>query len=86
MSRLSQTCQVLCVTPLPQIAAMSDSHYSVHKERKAGRTFTNVENLDRQGRKEELARLTRRGHLSAAILEGAEELLREAERYKKSRA
>ena len=85
MSRLSQNCQVLCVTHLPQIAAMADSHYSVHKEEKEGRTYTNVEDLDRQGRKEELARLTGGAHLSAAILEGAEELLREADAYKKTR-
>ena len=58
MSRLSQRCQVLCVTHLAQIAAMADSHYAVRKEEKEGRTFTNVETLDRQGRKEELARLT----------------------------
>ena len=32
MSRLSQRCQVLCVTHLAQIAAMADSHYSVRKE------------------------------------------------------
>ena len=70
MSRLSQRCQVLCVTHLAQIAAMADSHYSVRKEEKEGRTFTNVETLDRQGRKEELARLTGGTHLSTAILEG----------------
>lgn len=57
MSRLSQRCQVLCVTHLAQIAAMADSHYAVRKEEKEGRTFTNVETLDRQGRKEELVRL-----------------------------
>ena len=85
MSRLSQRCQVLCVTHLAQIAAMADSHYSVRKEEKEGRTFTNVETLDRQGRKEELARLTGGTHLSTAILEGAEELLREAEAFKNGR-
>ena len=85
MSRLSQRCQVLCVTHLAQIAAMADSHYSVRKEEKEGRTFTNVETLDRQGRKEELARLTGGTHLSTAILEGAEELLREAEVFKNGR-
>ena len=37
MSRLSRTCQVLCVTHLAQIAAMADSHYSVHKEERGGR-------------------------------------------------
>jgi len=82
MSRLSQNCQVLCVTHLAQIAAMSDSHYSVQKEEKDGRTYTNVLTLDREGRKQELARLTGGAHTSAAILEGAEELLREAEEYK----
>ena len=41
-----------------------------------------MEDLDRQGRKEELARLTGGSHLSQTILEGAEELLQEAEGYK----
>lgn len=85
MSRLSQNCQVLCVTHLAQIAAMADSHYSVQKEEKSGRTYTNVETLDRDGRKQELARLTGGAHVSKAILEGAEELLREAEVYQASR-
>lgn len=85
MSRLSLTCQVLCVTHLAQIAAMSDYHYSVHKEEKNGRTYTCVENLDRPGRRAELARLTGGAHQSEAILKGAEELLKEADAYKKSR-
>ena len=66
MSRLSRTCQVLCVTHLAQIAAMADSHYSVHKEERGGRTYTQVEDLDRQGRKEELARLTQQAFLTPA--------------------
>lgn len=85
MSRLSLTCQVLCVTHLAQIAAMSDYHYSVHKEEKNGRTYTIVETLDRPGRRAELARLTGGAHQSEAILKGAEELLKEADAYKKSR-
>lgn len=85
MSRLSLTCQVLCVTHLAQIAAMSDYHYSVHKEEKNGRTYTSVETLDRPGRRAELARLTGGAHQSEAVLKGAEELLKEADAYKKSR-
>ena len=85
LSRLSLTCQVLCVTHLAQIAAMSDYHYSVHKEEKNGRTYTCVETLDRPGRRAELARLTGGAHQSEAILKGAEELLKEADAYKKSR-
>ena len=42
--------------------------------------------LDREGRKRELARLTGGVHVSKAILEGAEELLREAEAFKESRS
>ena len=83
MSRLSRSCQVLCVTHLAQIAAMADHHFSVSKAERDGRTFTGVEDLDREGRKAELARLTGGVHVSKAILEGAEELLREAEAFKK---
>ena len=82
MSRLAQTCQVLCVTHLPQIAAMADSHFSVQKEERDGRTYTSIRDLDRTGRVEELARLSGGAHRSAAIMEGAEELLRQAEGYR----
>ena len=84
MSRLSRRCQVLCVTHLAQIAAMSDHHFAVSKAEREGRTFTNVDDLDREGRKRELARLTGGVHVSDAILQGAEELLREAESFKAS--
>ena len=73
--------QVLCVTHLPQIAAMGDVHFSVEKGEAGGRTFTRVERLDRAQRREELARLSG-GQSSAVMLEGAEELLSTAEDYK----
>ncbi len=73
--------QVLCVTHLPQIAAMGDVHFSVEKGEADGRTFTQVERLDRDRRKEELARLSG-GQTTAVMLEGAEELLATAEDYK----
>lgn len=74
--------QVLCVTHLPQIAAMADVHFSVEKGESKGRTFTRVEALDRSRRMEELARLTGGANLSAAMLAGAGELLDGAEAYK----
>lgn len=85
MSALSAASQVLCVTHLAQIAAMADAHFSVQKEEREGRTFTDVSLLDREGRKQELARLTGGATLSAAILEGAEALLQEAEAYRAAR-
>ena len=79
--QVSQGRQVLCVTHLPQIAAMGDVHFSVEKGEAKGRTFTKVERLDRAQRREELARLSG-GQATAVMLEGAEELLATAEQYK----
>ena len=74
--------QVLCVTHLPQIAAMGDVHFSVEKGEQDGRTYTRVERLDRPRRREELARLSG-GDVTAVMLDGAEELLSGAEDFKK---
>ena len=79
--QVSRGRQVLCVTHLPQIAAMGDVHFSVEKGETKGRTFTKVERLDRAQRREELARLSG-GQATAVMLEGAEELLATAEQYK----
>ena len=56
MARISRTKQVLCVTHLPQLAAMADTHFSVEKGVTDGRTFTHVRRLDRAQRRQELAR------------------------------
>lgn len=83
MADVARNKQVLCVTHLPQIAAMADTHFSVEKGERNGRTFTAVERLDRERRKEELARLTGGEHLTPAMMEGAGELLDAAEAYKR---
>ena len=75
--------QVLCVTHLPQIAAMGDVHFSVEKGEADGRTFTAVETLDRRQRKQELARLTSGDHITEVALNGAEEMLCAAEAWKR---
>lgn len=77
--------QVLCVTHLPQIAAMADVHFSVEKGERKGRTFTHVERLSRERRKEELARLTGGTSITSTMLEGAGELLDSAQRYKRKK-
>jgi DNA repair protein RecN (Recombination protein N) len=77
--------QVLCVTHLPQIAAMGDVHFSVTKGETEGRTFTVVERMSREGRKRELARLTSGDHVTEVALSGAEEMLSAAEQWKQSR-
>lgn len=83
MAQVSRHKQVLCVTHLPQLAAMADTHFSVEKGERGGRTYTRVLCLDRQQRAQELARLTGGAHVTEALLRSAEELLDEAEAYRK---
>ena len=84
MARISRRKQVLCVTHLPQLAAMADTHFSVEKGEEKGRTFTHVVLLDRERRKAELARITGGSKVTGALLESAGELLDEAEAYRKT--
>ena len=82
MARISRRKQVLCVTHLPQLAAMADTHFSVEKGERNGRTYTEVRRLDREQRRQELARLTGGSHVSQTMLDGAEELLAQAEAFR----
>ncbi len=84
LAQVSRRKQVLCVTHLPQLAAMADTHFCVEKGEKKGRTFTHVLRLDREQRKLELARLTGGERVTPAMLAGAEELIASAEEYKGS--
>ena len=83
LAQVSRRKQVLCVTHLPQLAAMADVHFSVEKGERDGRTYTSVVRLDREQRKQELARLTGGAKVTKAMLAGAEELIDAAEEYRK---
>ena len=67
--------QVMCVTHLPQIAAMADSQYLVSKDEKEGRTYTQITLLDEEGRKKEIARLYGGDHITQTTLAAAAEQL-----------
>ncbi len=82
VARISRRKPVRCVTHLPQLAAMADTHFSVEKGERGGRTYTEVRRLDREQRRRELARLTGGSHVSQTMLDGAEELLVQAEKFR----
>lgn len=82
MADIAGSKQVLCVTHLPQIAAMAGTHYSVEKGERDGRTFTQVERLTPERRREELARLIGGTTVTALQLESAGQLLDEAKQYR----
>jgi DNA repair protein RecN (Recombination protein N) len=78
LKALSRGAQVLVITHLPQIAAFGDSHYTVRKQAKGGRTVTRVAGLDAEGRVEELARMLTGGGAETTAREHARRLMDEA--------
>ena len=67
--------QVLCVTHLPQLAALADTHMLIAKSERDGRTFTTVTPLDNQGRVNELARIIGGTNITEITRKSAEEML-----------
>ena len=67
--------QVLCVTHLPQLAALADTHLLIAKGERGGRTYTTVTPLDLEGRKRELARIIGGANITETTLKSAEEML-----------
>ena len=68
--------QVLCVTHLPQLAALANTHLLIAKSERDGRTYTSVTPLDIEGRKRELARIIGGTNITETTLKSAEEMLR----------
>lgn len=85
LSRLSEAHQVICITHLPQIAAMADSHFVIEKETDGSSTQTEIRKLSEEGTKEELARLLGADSLSEKALENAGELRKQAENIKQKK-
>ena len=67
--------QVLCVTHLPQLAALANTHLLIAKAERDGRTYTTVTPLDIEGRKRELARIIGGANITETTLKSAEEML-----------
>lgn len=69
--------QVLCVTHLPQIAALAHTHMLISKGERDGRTYTTVTPLDVEGRKMELARIIGGASITETTIKSAAEMLRQ---------
>ena len=82
MGRLALDHQILCITHLPQIASMQDSHYSIAKESVDGRTMTHITKLGEEESDREVARLLGADHITEAALENAREMKRMAHTQK----
>ena len=74
---VSRTKQVLCVTHLPQLAALADTHFRIAKREADGRTYTSVTPLDFEGRRQELARIIGGANITETTLQSAGEMLKQ---------
>ena len=79
---IARSHQIICITHLPQIAAMADSHFEIAKSASQGRTITTIRLLDRQASVEELARLLGGARITEAVLKNAGEMKELADRTK----
>lgn len=73
---ISRSHQVICITHLPQIAAMADCHYEIAKSVDGGKTKTRIHTLDEDAMCVELARLLGGVEITDAVLENAREMKR----------
>ena len=73
---VASTKQVLCVTHLPQLAALANTHLLIAKSERDGRTYTSVTPLDLEGRKKDLARIIGGTNITETTLKSAEEMLK----------
>lgn len=82
MYQVSVKHQVLCITHLPQIAALSDCHYFVSKKIEEGKTFTQIKTLNQEEKIQEIAQMTNGDEISEVMIENAREMVGSAD-YKK---
>ena len=75
MYEVSVNHQVLCITHLPQISALSDCHYFVSKDVENGKTYTKIRTLNKYEKIKEIAKMTSGDDVSDVTLENASEMV-----------
>lgn len=83
IAAISVNSQVLCISHLPQVAAMADHHYFIKKEVEHDRTFTSLLEIDTDARIEEVSRMISGAEITDLTLQHATELLKMANERKK---
>lgn len=82
LSYIAKNHQVICITHLPQIAAMADSHFEIFKDAKEGRTVTTITRLGETEMVRELARLLGGAEITETVLHSAAEMKKLADQTK----
>ena len=84
LARLALKHQLLCVTHLPQIASMADTHYFIDKYTEGGQTFTRLTLLDENASIEEVSRLSGAKDISTEAFKNAAQMKKWSDNYKLS--
>ncbi len=82
MHKVAKTKQILCITHLPQIAAMADNHYMIEKIAQKGRTKTAIRLLKKNEEIRDIARLTSGAQVTDVTINAAKEMKEFADKYK----
>lgn len=82
IAAISIQSQVLCISHLPQVAAMADHHYLIKKQVEDDRTFTTISEIEGQARVEEVSRMMSGAEITDLTLQHAEELIDSAKKRK----
>ncbi len=85
MAVIGRSRQVLCITHLPQIAAMADAHFEIAKAVENGETRTGIRRLDHEESVRELARMLGGAKITGAVLKNAGEMKELAQVQKNTR-
>ena len=85
MAVIGQHHQVVCITHLPQIAAMADSHFEIEKHLQGTETITQIHVLEEDDSIRELARLLGGAEITSAVFENAKEMKELAQKQKNTR-
>lgn len=85
MAVIGRNHQVLCITHLPQIAAMADSHYLIEKKVTNMETTTRIRRIGQEASIEEIARILGGAKITSTVLESAREMKDLAQVQKNSR-
>ncbi|MCH1960956.1 DNA repair protein RecN [Romboutsia hominis] len=80
LSNIGKKKQIICITHLPQIAANADTHYCIEKSTDNERTFTTIRKLDKDQKRDEIARLIAGSNITEKTIEHASEIIELAKR------
>ena len=83
LAAVASSHQVICITHLPQIAAMADTHFLIEKSVENGHTISGIKKLYDDENVEELARMLGGSVITDAVINNAKEMIELAQKYKK---